>query len=73
MENKIKLFHYQKKKKKYSLVLKQLKSIKYKAFDGANLKAEKSQTKIHNSSSCRLTSEGTCTEASEAASRSNSQ
>lgn len=70
MENKIKLFHY---KKKYSLVLKQLKSVKYRAFDGANLKAEKPQTKIHNSSSCTLSSEGTCTDASEAASSSNSQ
>lgn len=63
----MKLFHY-KKKKKYSLVLKQLKSVKYKAFDRANLKAEKPQTKIYNSSSCTLGSKGTCTEAFEAAS-----
>lgn len=70
MESKIKLFHY---KKKYSPVLKQLESMKYRAFDEANLKAEKPQTSVHNSSGCTLSSGGTCTDASEAASGSSSQ
>lgn len=43
MESKIKYFHY---KNKYSLVLKKLEIMKYRAFDGPNLKAEKPQTRI---------------------------
>lgn len=69
MESKIKYFHY---KNKYSLVLKKLEIMKYRAFDGPNLKAEKPQTRIHSSSGCTLSSEGPCTDAAEAASSSHS-
>lgn len=65
MESKIKFFHY---KNKYSLVLKQLESMQYLAFDGPNPRAEKPQTRIRNSSGCTLSSE----DAAEAVSSSHS-